>query len=103
MILEIADLRPGIANMSEFEAAMAELVPVLASTPGYLGHTVQRSIETPGRYVLLVRWENLEAHTVEFRQSDRFQQWLDRLGSMREGAVVEHFQTALSNEWVPEV
>lgn len=102
MILEIADLRPGEDQMDEFEAAMADLVPVIASTPGYLGHTVQRSIETPGRYVLLVRWESLEAHTVEFRESDRFQEWLARLGTMRAGAFVEHFESVLSNMWVPE-
>lgn len=99
MILEIADLRPGEDNTEDFEAAMTQLVPVLAGTPGYLGHSVQRSMETPGRYVLLVRWQDLESHTVGFRQSDRFQQWLDRLGSMREGAFVEHFETVLSNQW----
>ena len=102
MILEIADLRPGSDRMDEFETAMTELAPVLASTPGYLGHTVQRSMETPGRYVLLVRWETVEAHTVGFRQSDRFRQWLEGLGSMRDGAFVEHFETVLSNRWVPE-
>jgi heme-degrading monooxygenase HmoA len=102
LILEIADLRPGEARMAEFESAMADLIPVLAATPGYLGHTVQRSQETPGRYILLVRWETLEAHMVGFRQSDRFQEWLDRLGTMREGAFVEHFDTVLSNQWVPE-
>ena len=102
MILEIADLRPGESRMDDFESAMAELVPVLASTPGYLGHTVQRSHESPGRYILLVRWETLEAHTVAFRQSDRFEEWRERLGTMREGAFVEHFETVLSNEWLPE-
>lgn len=102
MILEIADLRPGPEQMADFESAMAELVPVLASTPGYLGHTVQRSSETPGRYVLLVRWETLEAHTVAFRESERFERWRTRLGAMREGAFVEHFETVLSNQWVPE-
>ena len=97
MILEIADLRPGANNMVAFEEAMAELVPVLAATPGYLGHTVQRSIETPGRYILLVRWESVEAHTVNFRESDLFAQWRDRLGPFREGAVVEHFEQVLEN------
>jgi hypothetical protein len=47
-----------------------------------------------------VRWETLEAHTVGFRESERFVEWRERLGSMREGAVAEHFGTVLSNSWV---
>jgi heme-degrading monooxygenase HmoA len=100
MIIEVADFRPGPDHMETFEETMAELVPVISSTPGYHGHTVQRSIETPGRYVLIVRWETLEAHMVGFRESERFVEWRERLGSMREGAVAEHFDTVLSNSWV---
>ena len=99
MIVEIADFRAGAERMAEFEDVMRELVPVISSTPGYLGHTVQRSMETPGRYVLVVRWETLDSHMVSFRESDRFATWRDRLGSLRDGAVAEHFETVLTNDW----
>ena len=36
---------------------------------------LQRSHETPGRYLLFVRWESVEAHTVGFRESPQFQEW----------------------------
>ena len=97
MILEVADFR--VADAQDFEAAMTELVPVISSSPGYLGHTVQRCVETVGRYVLLVRWESIDAHNVGFRQSPAFETWRTRVAAHREGIVVEHFETVLSNGW----
>ncbi|MEX2263436.1 MAG: antibiotic biosynthesis monooxygenase, partial [Bryobacteraceae bacterium] len=46
----------------------------------YLSHELRRCIETKGRYLLLVRWETLEAHTVGFRESPLFQQWRGVIG-----------------------
>lgn len=97
MIIELADFRT--EDPVDFEEAMRELADVLASAPGYLGHTVQRSIETPGRYVLGVRWESVEAHTEGFRKSDAYQRWTARILAHREGVFVEHFETVLSNGW----
>jgi heme-degrading monooxygenase HmoA len=97
MILEVADFRT--ASAEDFEAAMRELAPVIASSAGYLGHTVQRSIETPGRYLLIVRWTSVEAHTKGFRASPAFERWRTRLGDHRNGAVVEHFETLVVNDW----
>ncbi len=96
MILEVADFRT--TDPSDFEVGMEEVKGVIASADGYLGHTVQRSVETPGRYILLVRWASIAQHQ-EFRASDAFQAWVARLGSHREGAFVEHTETVLSNEW----
>ena len=103
MILEIADFRIATDRAADFEAAMDELKTVIGSSPGYLGHTIQRSLETPERYVLLVRWASLEAHETGFRGSPAFQTWKARLGSHRDGAVVEHFNTILEHDWVYSV
>jgi len=75
MILEsaILDVRPG--REAEFEAAMKTARPLIAATPGFRSIKVQRCIETPNRYLLLVEWERLEDHTVGFRQSPRYQEW----------------------------
>jgi heme-degrading monooxygenase HmoA len=99
MILEVADFRIHPSNIADFETAMEELRGVIASSPGYLGHSLQRSQETAGRYLLLVRWSTLEAHTKGFRTSLAFETWRNRLGSHRDGAVVEHFETVLVNDW----
>ena len=98
MILELADFRT--TDAEDFEAAMVELAAVIASSDGYLGHSVQRSVETPGRYIRLGRWESLAAHQA-FRAGAAFGEWTGRLGSHRDGAFVEHFETVLTHAWEP--
>jgi heme-degrading monooxygenase HmoA len=75
MILEVATLniRPG--QTPAFEQAFAQAQTIIASMPGYLGHELQRCVENTQRYVLLVRWTTLEAHTVGFRGSPQYQTW----------------------------
>jgi len=75
MILEqaVLDVKPGEARA--FEAAFAEAQRIISASPGYLSHELQRCIERPNRYLLLVRWQSLEAHTVGFRQSAPYQRW----------------------------
>lgn len=75
MILEIAQLQVAPPRQVEFEAAFAEAQPIIASMPGYLGHELQRCLERPGHYMLLVRWTTVEAHEVGFRQSAGYQRW----------------------------
>lgn len=98
MILEVAMLTVRAGEQSAFEAAMREAAPVIAGAAGYHGHQLQRSVETPGRYLLLVRWETLEAHTVGFRGSPAFAKWREMIGGFfAEPPVVEHCERAL--EW----
>ena len=99
MILEIAEFKIPTDRAADFEAAMEELKTVIGSSQGYLGHTIQRSLETPERYVLLVRWTSLEAHGTSFRGSPAFEAWKARLGAHRGGALVEHFNTILEHDW----
>ena len=58
-----------------FEAAFSEAAPIIASMRGCLSHELQRCIETPSRYILLVEWRSLEDHTVGFRGSAEYQHW----------------------------
>jgi heme-degrading monooxygenase HmoA len=92
MILEIAMLpvRPDL--MAEFEAAFAHASAIIATMPGYLGHSLQRCMEVLGRYALLVRWRTLGDHTAGFRRSNEYQQWRALLHHFYDPfPVVEHF------------
>jgi heme-degrading monooxygenase HmoA len=75
MILELAilDIIPG--QEAEFQAAFATASPIISSMPGYISHQLQHCLEKQNRFVLLVHWETLEAHTVGFRGSDQYQEW----------------------------
>lgn len=80
MILEIAqiDLKAGMDT--EFEAAVAKARPLFERASGCGGIELQRSIEKPNRYRLLVQWATLENHTVDFRGSADFQAWRGLVG-----------------------
>lgn len=75
MILELAllHIRPGQA--AEFEAAFASAQRIIESMPGYVSHELQRCVERLDEYVLLVRWESVEAHEIGFRGSPQYQEW----------------------------
>lgn len=92
MILEHAllSVRPG--EEEAFVAAFEEAKRIIASIPGFIDLSVSRGIESPGVFLLLVRWETLEDHTVGFRQSPQYQEWKARLHHFYEPfPVVEHF------------
>lgn len=74
-ILEAAPLQVKPGQESAFEAAFREAQVIIASMPGYQSHELQRCIERAGHYLLLVRWDSLEAHEVGFRKSARYQDW----------------------------
>lgn len=75
MILEVAilDVKPG--QSAEFEAAFNDAQRIISSMSGYQSHELQRCIEVENRYILLVKWESLEAHTEGFRGSEEYQEW----------------------------
>jgi len=92
VILEAAMLQVIPGREAEFEAAFREASPIIAGIPGYLGHTLSRCIEVESKYLLMVRWEHLEDHTVGFRGSPEYQRWRALLHHFYDPfPVVEHF------------
>jgi heme-degrading monooxygenase HmoA len=93
MVLEVAILNVRAGQEAEFERAFGQAAPVISSMKGYQSHELQRCIETPSRYVLLVRWLTLEDHTVGFRGSPEYQEWRRLLHHFYDPLpVVEHFR-----------
>lgn len=96
MILEMAvlDVKPG--QSEAFEQAMKKARPLIEVTEGFRKIEVRPSIETQGRYLLLVWWDSLEAHTTGFRQSNRYEKWRAALHHFYQPfPTVEHFEEAL--------
>ena len=93
MILEVAvlDVRPGEA--SAFEAAFREAETIIAAMPGYRSHELLACVEVTSRYLLLVRWEQLEDHTEGFRGSPEYQRWKALLHHFYDPfPTVEHYR-----------
>lgn len=92
MILEIAQLQVRAGAREAFEAAFRKAAPIIASMKGYLGHELQHCLEIDHRYVLLVRWQTLEDHTIGFRGSPQYQEWRALLHHFYDPfPTVEHF------------
>ena len=92
MVLEAAILNVISGEEAAFEEALRTARPLIAATPGFVGIEVRRCMETANRYLLLVRWETLEAHTVGFRGSDRFPRWRELLHHFYDPApLVQHY------------
>ena len=60
--------------------------------PGTNTHQLQRCVEQSNRYLLLVQWDSLEAHTVGFRGSPEYQRWKQLLHHFYDPfPIVEHY------------
>jgi heme-degrading monooxygenase HmoA len=94
MILEHADIRIDPAQASAFEEAILRAAStVITQAKGFQGFKVNRSIESPGRYILMIYWDTLEDHTVGFRQSPAFAEWRGIVGPFfTQPPVVEHLE-----------
>ena len=80
MIFEIAqiDVKPGMETA--FETGVQNAAPLFKRAKGCTGMALQRSHEKPQRYRLVVQWDTLENHTVDFRGSADFQEWRKLVG-----------------------
>ncbi len=98
MILEVAilDVKPDFS--AEFEAAFKTASAIISARSGYISHELHRCLETANRYILLVRWQTLEDHTVGFRQSPEYQQWRSLLHHFYEPfPTVQHYEILFQN------
>ena len=100
MILEIADIRIQPGRQAEFDAAIQRgVVEVIAKAKGYRGYKINKGMESPERYVLMVFWETLENHTLDFRQSPAFAEWRAIVGPFfAQPPAVEHFTLLARSE-----
>lgn len=97
MILEVAILNVREGMTADFEAAFRQASSIIASMKGYISHELQRCLEAPHRYVLLVRWETLEDHTLGFRQSAEYQEWKRLLHHFYDPfPTVEHYEKVIN-------
>lgn len=93
MILEVADIRIKAGQQTAFEAAVRRGIDtVISKADGFQGVEIRKGVESPERYLVLIRWRTLEAHTVGFRESPLYTQWRELVGPFFASApAVEHF------------
>jgi heme-degrading monooxygenase HmoA len=93
MILEVAVLDVKPEMNTKFEAAFKTASTIIVSQSGYVSHEIHRCLEKTSRYILLVRWQKLEDHTIGFRQSPAYQEWRRLLHHFYDPfPTVEHYE-----------
>ena len=93
MILEVVILNIIPGREAEFESTFAKAPPIIAGMDGYCWHQLQHCVEMENRYLLLVQWETLDAHTVGFRGSAEYQEWRKLLHHFYDPfPTVEHYE-----------
>jgi len=96
MVTEIAqiDIKPGMER--EFEQAVEKARPIFGRAKGFRSLGLLRGIEKPQRYRLMIEWETLENHTVDFYGSENWKAWRALVGHCFAGPPeVDHWNTAL--------
>ena len=97
MITEHALLEVIPGREEEFVVAMAKAKTIIAASPGFVSLRVERGMERPGCFLLLVEWERLEDHTEGFRGSAAYQEWRAALHHFYDPfPVVEHFAAVVT-------
>ncbi len=96
MITEHALLDVVAGREDEFLDAMEQAKGLIAASHGFRSLRVERGVERPSRFLLLVEWERLEDHTEGFRGSEAYQSWRAALHHFYDPfPVVEHFVPAV--------
>jgi len=97
VITEHALLEVVSGREDEFVEAMERAKRLIVSSPGFVSLRVERGVERPGCFLLLVEWETLEDHTQGFRGSAAYEQWRAALHHFYDPfPVVEHFEPVVS-------
>ena len=93
MILEVTILNVVPELTEKFEDNFKEAQKIISSMDGYISHELQKCIEIPNQYILLVKWNSLESHTKGFRESVEYQEWKNLLHHFyKPFPKVEHYR-----------
>lgn len=97
MIREIALIEVTPGREEAFEAGVREAAPLFLRARGCHGMHLERGIEHPSRYRLVVLWETVEDHMFTFRESADFQEWRRLVGPcFAAPPQVEHTQEVVT-------
>ncbi len=84
MIYEVAEITVKAGQEADFEKGVEQAAPLFLRAKGCYGLSLHRVVESRSTYRLLVKWETVDNHLVDFRGSDDFQEWRRLVGAFFE-------------------
>jgi heme-degrading monooxygenase HmoA len=98
MVLEHAVLEVVPGREPAFERAFAQAQPLIECQRGFVSLRLERCVDPPSRYLLLVEWETLADHTEGFRRSAEYGRWRELLHHFYDPfPTVDHFRTVANS------
>jgi heme-degrading monooxygenase HmoA len=97
MITEHAVLEVIPGQEDAFLDTMERAKSIIGTSPGFVSLRVERCLERPSCFLLLVQWETLADHTEGFRSSPAYEEWRSLLHHFYDPfPVVEHFEVVVT-------
>ena len=93
MITEIAILNIKKGESALFKKAFYEARQYIINANGYISHELLKCLEEGDKFLLIVKWETLKAHTEGFRKSAEYEKWKALLHHFYNPfPLVEHYE-----------
>ena len=96
MITEIVQLEVKPGQEAPSQQAVLKAVPLITGAEGCHGVELRHCIETPARFLLMVRWETVAHHTEKYIGSSDWKTLLGTIGCyLAADPDVRHFEAVL--------
>jgi quinol monooxygenase YgiN len=92
MLFERSELLIKEGQETAFSAAMQDKgIGMLTSAPGVVSVSLGRGVENPNKFMLLVQWENMDAH-LAYNKTPLSGEVRALIRPFSQGGSMEHFQ-----------
>ena len=93
MVTEVAVFQAVPGKEEAFAQGIQRGAEVVRRDAGCRSVAIHRCIEDPARFLLMIQWESLEAHTESFRKSPRFAEYRSHInGLFIDSPIVHHYE-----------
>lgn len=92
MLVERSEISIREGREDDFATAMKNQgIALLSAVPGVVAVEFGRGVENPGKFLLLLEWENMDAH-IAFNKTPACTALRALIGPFSKGGSMEHFQ-----------
>lgn len=92
MLLERSEIQVKAGSEEEFLAVMKDRgLPLLTAVPGVKWAKIGRGVENPSKFIFLVEWDSLDAHTA-FSKNAAHPEFRQLFAPYAEAGSMEHFR-----------
>ena len=94
MLLERAELLIKEGQEEQFAAMMQrDGLKILKAFPGVLSVNFGRGVENPGKFLLLVEWQSMQAHAA-YNKAPECRAFRELIAPFSRGGAMEHFNVS---------